>query len=1308
MPILANIEDEHGGSYRIQFINRENPEEMRWISTEEPAMKEFKAFLDEHHKVLHKGFIFEKGTFIPGHNIESAETIDALNAGFVVQALIEWFSRTSHPGDAAGEINSDLAMALKIHSYVNMTQMGHASLGDMAKVLELVKTALVSEEVAQASLTTFRRALSRLGSVSEGFGIVLGGLCVGLDVYELAHAQNNIEKAVFGTQLAFDSASVAIGLGSIGMGLVGASTAAAVLGGASVILGGLAVGFSALALQYGQIAENAAAVGSYFADVDDAYERGGYRYDAKNQCLIPLPGAVVRTLDLATGGVDFDSQYIYRTRHGSTGSGRINYFFWAGDFPKMVRDHSQAINVRAGIGKNEHASLVQHDSFTTLILPGTPKSFISYQYSDLPGATTRRDRGFDVIRRLEEDEKFDYDFYIFPFEQTIRHISLEYVETPVTIVLDTRSIRLEIPTLPREMQSKMSYTLQGAGGEYTIGLNTGAGLTLETIGVSKEKTMWILDARQLANDSVEVSDDHVVIAGMTVQLEGRFFRRMLIITQNGETLEVDFTNHTATTIAEDANQWPGSSESLVEHLRALAKKHLLHGKFIVINNYTNPITSRMVGRAFYDVDHDRMLYTDDASDSLTPNAELGAVIGNDVYFYNDEYGCLWRVEAGTGKCLAKYNAFYKTTKSKIARIWENENVVMAAYCHVLGRDKEGKDEEGELVYVIESEKMTLASIVGHNEFLQRLSRIDRIGGLQQLLSAYDSDAMIPRTTGHLQGIQVNANTDAHTVNVFGVDDDKVKHRYWLRKSDGAVIKPDLPEGTSIQDDLILAGSLISDEDGSEVFYFFTRSEKTLYRQASIGTGAIAAVVSEQFSDILNFINIGGVLFATTTHGYILQLTAAGSLFLEGVNEHWLSLHLMSSWWQDLGDIAEENGVTTLTVHGIKDRKGVLVPMWYHNSKIVVTSRVLYGKQLQLLGLNGDGSEAWLCHWEDSGIGHLYSQRLLRTDKLEDVLAGNNGKIFVTGWVRVENAQPMLRNRSFAKITAAGDGLQFTMSDGVVLTLDEKGSPALVAVDISWQEANSDDLDAAMETLAKTWPHSGVVVLLGPEESAPSWYQLTERQTLTAQGVTWADRPVWLGTTVDGTMGFIHLHTNGDLYRVATSETQKIGSFALVRRYAKSLVLAHSIGSEISIPTLANIENVMVTGGKGRDTYHISQENWNHYQSFTIENRNNITDHALDRLLARITNLEDLVAQNVNGDLVLLDVTTGKSLTIRKAFGQDPAYRGLWINTARTPLTIEDFEKTQLFMRDILKIDTIPNVTIGYTRVSTQSDARRRF
>ena len=75
---------------------------------------------------------------------------------------------------------------------------------------------------------------------------------VALDIYELADAGNALEKAVFGTQLAFDSASFLASVGAAYAGVIEASTLAATLGGAGVLLGGLGIGFGALVKAFGQ------------------------------------------------------------------------------------------------------------------------------------------------------------------------------------------------------------------------------------------------------------------------------------------------------------------------------------------------------------------------------------------------------------------------------------------------------------------------------------------------------------------------------------------------------------------------------------------------------------------------------------------------------------------------------------------------------------------------------------------------------------------------------------------------------------------------------------------------------------------------------------------------------------------------------------------------------------------------------------------------------------------------------------------------------------------------------------------------
>lgn len=331
IPIIANIEEQKEGGYRVQFINREQPEQTRWLATDDGTFVEFRRFVDEHMRVFNEHFTLEHGQIRPRAGVSEASPVDGLNAGFAVQTLIQWFADKNRKDTAQGTVSPDLATALKIHSYLGLAQIGHGTLQDVVKVTELVQTALRGE--AMAAETSLKDFASTLGhTVNEGAGVLFGGAMVGLDAYELAHAENDVQKAVFGTQLAFDSASFVTGAAGVGAGLLGASTAAAVLGGAGVILGGLAVGFTALAQAFGAVAEDAKAVGRYFDTVDKAYKGNGYRYDADKKVLVPLAGAVVKRLDLRNNQIGFDSQYIYRTHHGSTGSGAINYFFWAGDF----------------------------------------------------------------------------------------------------------------------------------------------------------------------------------------------------------------------------------------------------------------------------------------------------------------------------------------------------------------------------------------------------------------------------------------------------------------------------------------------------------------------------------------------------------------------------------------------------------------------------------------------------------------------------------------------------------------------------------------------------------------------------------------------------------------------------------------------------------------------------------------------------------------------------------------------------------------------------------------------------------------
>lgn len=506
-------------------------------------------------------------------------------------------------------------------------------------------------------------------------------------------AGDEIDIAVFGTQLVLDYASLVVGVGSIGAGLVGAAGASAILGGVGVIFSGLAVGFGALAAAFGEVARDAQKVDIYFDTVDKAYNNGGYTYETEHGGILkPIPYAVIKKVNLTNGRVDFDSQYIYRTKHGHTGSGESNYIGWIGDALVMVVDRAQAINVREGIGKGDHSLAANHDGYAAIVLPCTPKSYIKYAWQILPGATTRYDTGFDIIRRLEKDYRFDYDFYVFPIEKTIRSITQGYVATPVTIVLPSRPIRLEVPELPQEMHGQMSYKLEGNGGVYTVGLHKGSKVTLSVAPGGLRSIQWVLDTQNLGTAAVaQIVAGGLLIGGVTVSIDqygGDF--RILILGAQGLLSEVNFTDNTISPIVEDAAQFTGRPElmsELAQHLHDLSAAHKLHSEFVVVNHYEVPTiasagaTIEQVGRAYFDVQWDRFLYTCPTPTSLSvvTDAELAAIIGNDVYFYNTNTASLWRVKKphpgstawdhGDRGCLAEYCPLFPNKNLRLRHVW---------------------------------------------------------------------------------------------------------------------------------------------------------------------------------------------------------------------------------------------------------------------------------------------------------------------------------------------------------------------------------------------------------------------------------------------------------------------------------------------------------------------------------------------------------------------------------------------------------------------------------------------------------------
>ncbi|MBS9438247.1 cytotoxin [Photorhabdus noenieputensis] len=1244
LPIIATTEDLGEGRYQVQFINRDQPEQIRRLATDDSTFIEFRRFVDEHMSVLNEHFTLEHGRMRPRGGVGEAAPVDGLNAGFAVQTLIQWFSDKSRHNAASGVVSPDLATALKVHSYLNFVQMAHSGVQDVAKVTELVRTALRGEVVAAE--TSLKDFASNLGhTVNEGAGVLFGGVMVGLDAYELAHAENDVQKAVFGTQLAFDSASFVTGAAGVGAGLIGASTAGAVLGGAGVILGGLAVGFTALAQAFGAVAEDAKAVGHYFDMVDKAYKGNGYRYDNEKQVLVPLAGAVIKTVDLRKNQIDFDSQYIYRTHSGSTGSGEINYFFWVGDFPRMVHDRGQAIEVRSGIGYKDVSRPLEHGDSNVVILPGTPKSYINYEYMLLPGATTRHDAGFDVIRRLEEDKRFDYDFYIFPGEQTIRRIHHEYVDTLIEVMLDQRNRQLVVPELPKELHGFLRYEIKGAGGEYLIGLNEGTRVKL----MSDVASTWIIDSSLLASDNIRVSKNQLVVGGVVVELIPALNEQVLIVNGKGDVRKVDFANLTAQVVSEDASKWQVPGHSIEQHLSELAKAHQLHGQYVVVENYSH--NGRGVGRAFYDVTKERMLFTDTTNEQAK-HAQLGAVIGNYAYFYDADNAVAWRVDIATGQVDAQFEPWFNNNAGKISRLWQEGDAVYLARRYRL------KEREAELSYRILGDRMELVSAVGDDELLQRSARTDRHGDeLEVILQGYKSNSTQRGTLMYTLGARLIQPTSAALVTVFGVDAAGVPHRYWIRTSDGTLIKPNLAppadqtlhfeaheqtrSAWQIPADLVLAGSM-PQPGGKEVFFFYSKEQKTLFRQEGPGQAVLNAnqpsALRVTTPALANVINLNDHLVVMTEDGRVALLDTQGQLSYAAVNEHWLKG--CTHWWQDLASVTD--GGATLAVFGVKGIDGKsLLPVWYHNGQVVVASAPLQDKHPQFLGFEADGSGARLF---EPASGKLYRQPPMTADALAAAF-GTDEVLEVSAQLpAASELEPELHFKAAEQVDA---GLRLTTVKGEILLRTNDGKLQLVAVDKEWQQGNLTRLSQALAEVVGQWRAKGVLTLQG--DGIQGWFDIGSGQVFSRGGIPATENLRFIGIAAGKKGAYVYSPTDQVLYQVKDGGAQKLNHYAGVERIGSSLLLQGGGKGDLIPLLIAGVDSVVLHGSAGSDTYRLSQMMWSHYRTVVIDNDD--PGQVLDRLIMSVVDVEKILVSRHEDDLMLTDSANGTALVMRKVFGK---------------------------------------------------------
>ncbi len=250
---------------------------------------------------------------------------------------------------------------------------------------------------------------------------------------------------------------------------------------------------------------------------------------------------------------------------------------------------------------------------------------------------------------------------------------------------------------------------------------------------------------------------------------------------------------------------------------------------------------------------------------LLQNAQLGAVVGDDVYWYNTQEGLIWRTDKTTGDIKAQYvfdssEFLFKGGKDISFQYWSINNIGFEQQNNKLlvsldlQQIKNGC-EHSKLIYHLDPDTIKLVSV--HKSSGPKIEQLER--------------------KRFAFGATTNTIKPQEAPLVFYYNDISANNRtlYWLRNGNEKII-PNLAKD-QLNASLVLASSMKGDH-GTEVFYFFDPLKKELFRQEGLTSNLMATKIGDK--KVLTTIEqtIGDHnLFILTENNVLKQVNSSGTL-----------------------------------------------------------------------------------------------------------------------------------------------------------------------------------------------------------------------------------------------------------------------------------------------------------------------------------------------------------------------------------------------------------------------------------------------
>lgn len=1220
VPLFDTLEDVPGGGYRITLIDPANPAQLMRIST------------DDHRFLRIKNYLSERFSTLANHDVISRDptavgAVHTLNAGFAIQALMS--ALRAREGDGRS-----LTLAVRLHAYVNYTQMAHGVITDIAALVGLVRQALAEEKlIAQAVAPVVKASVG--GRIGEGVGVLLQLANVGFDIYQLSTARNDVERAEFGTQLAFDSASLAVAVAAYAAG----ATAGAILGGAAVILGGLAVGVAAVVRGFATIAEEAEQVGLFFLDVEKAH-LDAYRFDPAHNAWTPGPSLIIETVDLANGALGLGSPKLYPL-HDHFG------------VPTFEADYARAINIRQQLELPSRIKFAPA-SGQAIVLPCTPQTCYGYAYKALPFSSWHLPPGFDTARRLEKIKPdggwlFLCSFYSFPCDHILHRLhSPDYRPTTIDVLLDSIDRSLVVPALLPSWHGKINYRIRGAGKRCAVLINTGVSLSLEA--PAQLTSSWVLDAPWAKESDVRFEGvAKLFIRDVAVSLTGAGHHGTLLRLCDDQIFKVEAGQLSAVELTEA----PGMDhQALHEHMKSLARQHRLAMPYTAIHDYLvpfeNPDEPRHV-TAWYDGMNDRFLYIRDE----IPGADetiLGAVTGGYAWFYDPGNMLVWQVDATTGVLVRRYWLWRSFSELGVIKSLEADE---QGVIHIVQQiSRQGRTYQ-ELGYVIHAGELLLISATRDVDTALEptISSSEKLRAWPDVLGDYYD---YPPSFADQYPYENVDWKPAPFVSVCWKNNDLNRNMAWIRRSDRLIIRPTpepeysrgWPDSIKNLTDLVL----ITPTDGSDSFVIYNRLiQRLCHLQRTLVAGkgqwTVRWLPSDNLKDV---IAVEGGYVAMRTDGLFFTLAPQGELQFAGLNETWLKGR--NHWLSELAPLTSQYKTKRFAIVGLLNTRGDgNLCAWYVDDKLLL-SDLGQGKEVRLLNVTPDGEAAWLF---DVSNGGVYRQAFVDPQKWAGAF-GQGVRLLQAD--AIPAAEREWASYQFAELTVEGPGLKGITHEGLVVILRDHEPAMITGVTHEWVVAQGDQVLEALGQLARHPSHSALMTVEEPGSLA--WFVAGTGHMIRVPKAAIQPSFEVLGTQRQ-TNVLIH---EGERDKLLTlPEARQAWALSYARREGEVLVVEGDDTGPIDLlPLLPDgIKTLVLRMGQGAVSYRLSRASWLRINSVILDCRHSLAGAGMvpGKLAWELDEPDQLLLSRVGEHLMIIDPNSGQSVICRDAYATDSDFHG---------------------------------------------------